>query len=72
MSETPREGTIFRHDDGTREVVFAVAGGRILTVKEYEHPEAFAAATRAAAREGVSEDVADLSIDSFMDGDDES
>lgn len=71
MSETPREGAIFRHDDGTREVVFAVADDHILTLKEYDQPDTFGVATRTAVMEGMSKDVAALSIDSFLDRDDE-
>lgn len=70
MRDMPREGEIFRHDDGTLEVVFAVTDGRILTVKEYDHLDAFDAATSEAVLEGVSEDVEELSLESFPDGDD--
>ncbi len=65
MSDQPTEGAEYEHDDGTVEVVFAVAEGRVLTVREYPSESTFEAAVAAAAERGVNDDVAELSVDEF-------
>ena len=56
-SNPPEKGDQFRHPDGTAEVVFATAEGRLLTVKEYADDAAFrrgiADAEAAGRHEGV-------------------
>jgi hypothetical protein len=55
--DLPTKGDQFRHPDGTVEVVFATAEGRLLTVKEYADEDAFrrgvADAEAAGRHEGV-------------------
>jgi hypothetical protein len=53
-------GDEYRHDDGSREIVFETAEGRVLTVREYPSIDAFRAATGQADYMGVDADVADL------------
>ena len=56
----PTDGSQYRHDDGTIEVVFAVEEGRVLAVREYPTVKAFEGAVAAATDAGVHEGVADL------------
>ncbi|MFC6823439.1 hypothetical protein [Halopelagius fulvigenes] len=66
--EDTSKGDEYRHTDGTREVVFALADGRILTVKEYPNGEAFDDGVADATYVGVEDDVADLpDASSFAD-----
>lgn len=58
--EDTSKGDEYRHTDGTREVVFALADGRVLTVKEYPDGEAFDAGVADATYVGVEDDIADL------------
>lgn len=58
--EATSKGDEYRHTDGTREVVFALSGGRILTVKEYPDGEAFDDGVADATYVGVEEEIADL------------
>lgn len=58
--ENATKGDEYRHADGTREVVFALADGRILTVKEYADGGAFADGVADATYVGVEDDVARL------------
>ena len=57
-SDSLTKGDQFRHPDGTVEVVFATAEGRLLTVKEYPDEETFRQgitdAEPAGRHEGVS------------------
>lgn len=65
--EDTSKGDEYRHTDGTREVVFALADGRILTVKEYSGAEAFADGLADATYVGVDDTVADLPDASAFD-----
>jgi hypothetical protein len=58
--DTIRRGDEYRHDDGSREIVFETAEGRVLTVREYPSVDAFRAETGAADYVGVDRSVADL------------
>lgn len=65
----PRRADSYEHPDGTREVVFHVADGRVLTVREYPDREAFAAGVADATYAGRHEGVADLpGVEAFQDG----
>lgn len=74
MTDDPAEtskGDEYRHGDGTREVVFAVAEGRVLTVKEYRDEGAFGEAVADATYVGANEAVLDLPDASAFDAADE-
>ncbi|RDI69724.1 hypothetical protein [Halopelagius longus] len=58
--EDTSKGDEYRHPDGTREVVFALADGRVLTVKEYPDDESFDDGVADATYVGVEDDIADL------------
>jgi len=62
----PNRGDEYVHSDGTREVVFAVAEGRVLTVREYRAAAEFEASVENASYRGVNTDVADLSLSDFQ------
>lgn len=53
-------GDEYRHADGSREIVFETAEGRVLTVREYPSVDAFDIAVRDAEYVGVDRDVAEL------------
>jgi hypothetical protein len=53
-------GDEYRHADGSREIVFETAEGRVLTVREYPSTGAFHAALDEAEYVGVDPNVADL------------
>jgi hypothetical protein len=50
----------YRFDDGTEEVVFAVEGESVLTVREYDDVAAFESAVASATYLGQHDDVGDL------------
>lgn len=59
-------GASFRHDDGSVEIVFRLAGDRVLSVSEYPSVDAFRDAIADADYEGEHEGVLDLPpIESF-------
>ena len=55
----PEKSDWYRHGD-VDEIVFAVADGRVLTVREYPSFERFTAATKDAQHLGTHPEVADL------------
>ena len=64
----PTEGQQYRHPDGTVEVVFALEGGRVLTLREYPTRDRFERAVDAATDTGIKEHVATLpDVDEFAD-----
>lgn len=59
-SSSPAKGDQYRHADGTVEVVFATAEGRLLTVREYPDEDAFRRAVADAEATGQHEGVRSL------------
>lgn len=53
-------GDEYQHADGSREIVFETAEGRVLTVREYPSVEAFRAAVDRAEYAGIDPNVAGL------------
>ncbi|MFC4357827.1 hypothetical protein ACFO0N_07685 [Halobium salinum] len=53
-------GDEYRHADGSREIVFETAEGRVLCVREYPSVDAFRTAVEDAEYVGVDRNVADL------------
>ncbi|VTT88136.1 hypothetical protein DM2_1470 [Halorubrum sp. DM2] len=69
-ADSARKAAEYRHDDGSVEIVFAVDGGRVLTVREYPDEETFEAATEGAEYTGQHEGVSDLpGVEAFRDDD---
>lgn len=67
--DTPSRGDEFRRPDGTIEIVYETAGGRVLTLREYPTVDAFREAARDAEYRGENAGVRDLSdVDSFSEG----
>lgn len=63
------EGDTYHHADGTIEIVFARAEGKVLTVREYEGSEQFESAVGAAEYSGTHDGVASLpDAEYFVDG----
>ena len=56
----PEKADLYRHPDGTTEIVFAVEDGTVLTFREYRDAESFRRATAEATHEGSHEGVRDL------------
>jgi hypothetical protein len=56
----PRKADHYRHRDGTDEIVFAVEGGHVLSVREYGSVDDFERAVADAKYVGSHEGVADL------------
>lgn len=56
----PIKGDQYRHPDGTREVVYLLEDGRVLTFSEYPSVEAFEEAVGDAVYRGLNEEVVDL------------
>jgi hypothetical protein len=70
-ADSARKAAEYRHDDGSVEIVLAVDGGRVLTVREYPDEAAFEAATADAEYAGQHEGVSDLpGVEAFRDADD--
>jgi hypothetical protein len=65
----PRRGDEYAHADGTRETVFAVADGRVLTVREYRTVDDFEESVERASYRGVNENVAELSLADYESDD---
>lgn len=66
----PRRADSYEHPDGTREVVFHVEDGRVLTVREYPDREAFRAGVAGATYAGQHAGVADLpGVEAFREDD---
>ena len=63
----PEPADEFEHPDATREIVFVVEGGRILSVREYIDHERFRAAIADATYVGKNEAVAALGTQVFSD-----
>lgn len=61
--EPPAIADEYSHLDGTREVVFAVHGERVLTVREYPTVDRFDAAVENAPQKGTNETIAELSLE---------
>lgn len=59
-AQPPEQGDQFRLPDGTHEVVFQVAEGRVLTVREYPSVTSYRAAIADAESWGTHEGVKDL------------
>ena len=58
----------YRHPDGTVEVIFAIEGDRVLTVREYPERERFREAVSAATSVGTNEAVESLpGVEAFQD-----
>lgn len=73
MSEDdpPIKGDQYHHPDGTREVVYLLEDGRVLTFSEYPSVETFEAAMENAVYHGLNEEVVDLpGLDAFEGSDD--
>lgn len=63
-----KKGDEFRYSDGTVEVVFAIEGGHILTVREYTSEDHFEAAIDDATYAGTNPEVEALpNVDAFSD-----
>jgi hypothetical protein len=58
--ERTEKGSQYIYEDGTVEVVFAVEGARVLTVREYPTRRLFESAISEAADADIHEEVADL------------
>lgn len=69
-SSDPMRGAEYYHPDGTREVVFLVAEGRVLSVREYGSVSAFHDHVDSAAYRGVNQEVADLPDVEFFEAQD--
>jgi len=66
--EEPFRGARFEFDDGTTEVVFELADGDVLTVREYQTRTAFERAVADAEFDGAHDGVAALpDVDTFRD-----
>ena len=64
----PEKADLYRHPDGTTEIVFAVEDGTVLTFREYRDEESFRRATADATYEGTHEGVANLpGVEAFRD-----
>lgn len=64
----PSKGDWYRYDDGTAEIVFAVEGDRVLTVREYEGHETFSEAVGAGTYVGEHDEVIALpDVETFSD-----
>lgn len=62
-------GTEFEYEDGTIEVIYETAEGRVLTVREYPTRHAFRRAVEGAAYRGENEMVSELpDVEAFEDG----
>lgn len=62
-------GDEYRHTDGSREIVFETAEGRVLSVREYPSVDAFRSAVDEAEYVGVDPNVAELpDVEEFEDG----
>ena len=67
-SERPAQGESYRFPDGTAEIVFATAEGRVLTVREYRSVARFRGTVASAEHCGIDDAVADLPpVDAFRD-----
>lgn len=67
--QTPAKGDQFRFPDGTHEVVFHVAEGRVLTVREYPTVDSYLTAVADGEYRGTHEGVTNLPDPSaFADG----
>ncbi|WP_115863595.1 hypothetical protein [Halorussus litoreus] len=63
-----RKADHYRHADGTDEIVFQVAEGHVLTVREYNDVESFERSVEDAEYVGAHEGVADLpGVETFED-----
>jgi len=63
---SPQNGDEFRYPDGTTEVVVAVEGSRVLSLREYPTLDRFRTATADAEATGTNETVAALpDVDAF-------
>lgn len=58
--EPPAKGDEYEHPDGTVEIVFTVADGRVLTIREYADVDSFVDQVDDAAYGGTHDGVADL------------
>ncbi|WP_435361973.1 hypothetical protein [Haloarchaeobius sp. DFWS5] len=56
----PTKGDEYTHDDGTREIVFLVEDGRVLSVREYDSVSLFNDTIDDATYRGINHDVASL------------
>lgn len=62
----------YRHPDGTVEVIFAIEGDRVLTVREYPERGRFRDAVSAATSVGTNEAVESLpGVEAFQDPEEE-
>lgn len=61
------KGDHYRHEAGTNEVVYAVEGDVVLTIREYRHHRDFEQAVAEAEYVGVHEGVASLPDVSSLD-----
>lgn len=58
--DTPDKGDEYLHEDGSKEIVYHVEDGRILSFREYPDHDAFEGATERATYTGRNEEVATL------------
>ena len=67
-SEKLSKADEYRHPDGTVEVIFAIEGDRVLTVREYPEHDRFREAVSAATSVGTNEAVDSLpGVEAFQD-----
>ena len=65
---TPQKGHQYERADGSVEVVFAVADGRVLTFREYPDVESFTRDVEAATYAGENRAVSELpGVEAFRD-----
>lgn len=66
----PAKGDRYRHPEGINEVVYAVDGEVVLTIREYRRRSDFERAVEEADYVGIDEDVASLpDVETFEDPD---
>ncbi|MDR5674626.1 hypothetical protein RH858_15990 [Halalkaliarchaeum sp. AArc-GB] len=67
-SEKLSKADEYRHPDGTVEVIFAIEGDRVLTVREYPERDRFREAVSAATSVGTNDAVDSLpGVEAFQD-----